>query len=167
VCLSARTTRSEVAAVDALGVRYRVAAVFSREVEIAGIESSVAPETVTPGALSDLLSRVLREIESGAPASSARRTFERGLCRLLTADDVQVRHSPIVPSRGSESFYFRVPTKGIPQPILQAVFASDAGPSAAEFKVLRAAANLAAVILEFTPLDGSKLAVSTDNEAAR
>ena len=153
VCLSARTTRSEVAAVDALGVRYRVAAVFSRELAIPGIEPRVAPEAVTPGALSELLARVLREIESGAPAASARRTFERGLCRLLTADDVQVRHSAIVPSRGSESFYFTVPGSGTRQAILQAVFPSDAGPSAAEYKLLRAAASLAAVVLEFAPLE--------------
>lgn len=155
IALTARTTRSEVAAVDGLGVRYRVAAFFCREVELPGLESKVAPEAKMPGALSDLLARVLREIDSGETPSNARWAFERGLCRLLTADDVQIRQSPVVPAKDSESFYFTVPGRSARQPILQAIYARNRAPSTAEFKLLRTAANLAAVVLEFAPIEES------------
>lgn len=151
--LPARTTRSEVAAVDGTGVRYRVAAVFSRELDMPGVEPKIGQDAVLPGTLADLLARVLRDLESGGNADSARRTFERGLRRLVTADDVQIRQTPVIPRNGSESIYFTVPVRSDRPPILQTIFEADRLPSALEFKLLRAAANLAAVVLEFAPLD--------------
>lgn len=148
-----RTTRSEVAAVDALGVRYRVAAAFSRELEMPGLESKVAPEAVVPTALADLLARVMREVDGGATATAIRACFEHGLRRLLTAHDVQLRRVPIVPERDSESIYFTVPVASDRQPILQMIFEPKRAPSAQEFKLLKAAASLAAVVVEFAPLE--------------
>jgi CheY-like chemotaxis protein len=153
VCVPVRTTRSEVAAVDGLGVRYRVAATFSRELEMPGLECKVASEAVVPTALADLLTRVMREVDRGAPAAAIRACFEHGLRRLLTARDVQLRKSPVVPDHDSESIYFTVPVASNRQPILQMIFEPKRPPSAQEFRLLKAAANLAAVVVEFAPLE--------------
>jgi hypothetical protein len=153
--IAARITRSEVASVDALGVKYRVAATFSRELEIPGIEGRVAPEAVQPSALADLFAGVLREVDAQSAPSKARTAFEHGLRRLLSALDVQIRQSPVVSPKGSESVYFTIPSRGDRRAILQAIFESNRPPSDSEFKLLKAAATLAAVVLEFAPLDGS------------
>ena len=153
ICLPARTTRTEVAAVDGMGVRYRVAAAFSRELEMPGLEPRVVPETVVPTALADLLVRVMREADAGAPPAAVRTTFEHGLRRLLSARDVQIRLAPLVPARDTESIYFTVPMRTERRPILQMVFEPRRPPLASEFKLLKAAVNLAAVVLEFAPLE--------------
>lgn len=155
ICLPARTTRTEVAAVDGMGVRYRVAAAFSRELEMPGLEPKIAPETVLPTALADLLARVMREADAGAPPAAVRTTFEHGLRRLLSARDVQIRRAPLVPARETESIYFTVPVPTDRQPILQMVFEPRRPPLASEFRLLKAAVNLAAVVLEFAPLEES------------
>ena len=65
------------------------------------------------------------------------------------AADIQIRDIPIVPGDESESTYFAVPT-GIGSPaILQAMFAAGHEPSDLELRLLKAAAGLAAVALEF------------------
>jgi CheY-like chemotaxis protein len=153
VSVPIRTTRTEVAAVDTLGVRYRVAAAFSRELNMPGLESRLAPAAVVPTALADLLARVMREADSGAPPTAIRTSFEHGLRRLLTARDVQVRQSPVVPDPGSDSIYFTIPLSSDRQPILQMIFEPKRPPSAQEFKLLKAATNLAAVVLEYAPLE--------------
>jgi hypothetical protein len=106
-----------------------------------------------PTALADLLARVMREADSGAPPTAIRTSFEHGLRRLLTARDVQVRQSPVVPDPGSDSIYFTIPLSSDRQPILQMIFEPKRPPSAQEFKLLKAATNLAAVVLEYAPLE--------------
>lgn len=147
----ARMTRSEVAAVDAKGVRYRVAAAFARDLHILGLEPQSADASVTPTALADLLARVLSEVDHGSGSGALRTRFEHGLRRLLPVRDIQIRQAPVIPKEGSESVYFTVP-RAAGRPILQAIFEPDYQPSAMEFRLLRAAASLAAVVLEFAPL---------------
>jgi hypothetical protein len=53
---------------------------------------------------------------------------------------------------GDDSVYFKVPA-GSGFAVLQTTFERGRPPSPMEFKVLKAAANLAAVLLEFAPLD--------------
>jgi CheY-like chemotaxis protein len=154
-CVAARITRSEIGSVDALGVRYRMAATFSRELDIPGVEARVAAEAVHPGALAELLARALQEVDAESTPSKARRTFEHGLRRLLSAVDVQIRQSPVISAQGSESVYFTIPSRGTHAAILQATFESDRPPTPGEFKLLKAAATLAAVVLEFAPVDQS------------
>jgi CheY-like chemotaxis protein len=156
VSVPARTTRSEVGTVDARGVRYRVAAVFARTVEALGSEPP-ATATVMPTALGDLLARVLTDVDYHSKSAGPRARFEQGLRRLLAVRDVQIRQAPVIPSGGSESVYFTVPSGSDHQPVLQAIFEPDHQPSAAEFRLLKAAASLAAVVLEFAPLGGDGL----------
>jgi CheY-like chemotaxis protein len=148
----ARAIRSEVASVDAMGVRYRVAAAFSRDIELFGAPRQPASTTVMPTALGELLARVLSEVDYSSKSSAPRARFEQGLRKLVPVRDVQIRQTPVIPSGGSESIYFKVPVASGNQPVLQAIFEPDHQPSANEFRFLKAAASLAAVVLEFAPL---------------
>ena len=83
--------------------------------------------------------------------TALRGSFERELRRILPVRDVQVRERPVIAERGAESIYFTVP-RGSGEPrILQAIFEPDYVPTAMDFQLLKAAASLAAVVLEFAP----------------
>jgi CheY-like chemotaxis protein len=149
--VAARTIRSEVAAVDTMGVRYRVAAAFARDLDILKPAPEAAGPSVMPTALADLLTQVLTGAGHDVTSAAARARFEQGLRRLLPVRDIQIRPAPVMPSGGSESIYFTVPRSSGRRAVLQAIFEPDYQPSAAEFKLLKAAASLAAVVLEFAP----------------
>jgi hypothetical protein len=91
------------------------------------------------------------EVKDASSLASTRASFELGLRRLLPVRDIQLRQSPMVPSEGSESIYFSVPCSSGPRSILQAIFEPGYRPSPAEFRLLKAAASLAAVVLELAP----------------
>jgi hypothetical protein len=148
----ARMIRSEVAQVDARGVKYRIAAAFDRDLDILSAESaaSVAATAPTPATLANLLARVLGEVERDPRSSAPRATFEEGLRRLLPVRDVQLRQAPVIPDHQNDSVYFNVPTSAS-RAILQVIFEPDQQPSAVEFRLLKAAASMAAVVLECTP----------------
>jgi CheY-like chemotaxis protein len=150
VCIPARILRTNVADVDAFGVRYRVAAAFNRELELleaAAAEDKATDALVSPAALAQMLARVLADPERRS-GSAMRVHFEEELRKLLPLRTVQIRHSPLMSSDEDESVYFNVPV-GSGCQVLQATFEPDSLPSVSEFKLLRAAASLAAVLLEF------------------
>jgi hypothetical protein len=64
---------------------------------------------------------------------------------------VQIRATPVIAERGAESVYFTVPHGSGARPILQAIFEPDYVPTAMDFRLLKAAVSLAAVVLEFAP----------------
>jgi hypothetical protein len=74
--------------------------------------------------------------------------FEEELRKMLPLRSVQIRQSPLMSSDEDDSIYFNVPA-GSGSPVLQATFEPDSLPSPSEFKLLKAAASLAAVVLEF------------------
>jgi hypothetical protein len=152
-CVAARITRSEIASVDGLGVRYRMAAAFSRELAIPGVDAGTAQRAVQPTALADLFARVLQEVEAGSAPTKVRTVFEHGLRRLFSAVDLQIRQSPVVSENGTESVYFTIPVRGRRGAILQAIFESNRPPALNEFKMLKAAATLASAVLEFAPFE--------------
>jgi hypothetical protein len=145
----ARMVRTDIAGVDGLGVRYRVAAAFSRELDLLELQPAAAP-ALTPKALADVLARVLGEVDRSTKGAGARERFEYELRRLLPVRDIQIRQNPIVTEPGTESIYFTVPHAGSPQ-ILQAVFDSGHELSSMEFRMLKAAAGLATAVLELAP----------------
>jgi hypothetical protein len=147
----ARLVRSEIAAVDRLGVRYRTAAAFMRPLQIPGLLSDARP-LPSPQALADLLSRVVANVDV-ASASDLRRKFEHELRELLPVRDIQLRRAPVVERVGTESIVFAVPQGTGPSPILQVTFHPDYQPSLAEFRLLKVAAAVAAVLLQLAPLD--------------
>lgn len=151
----ARFVRSEVASVDRLGVRYHAAAHFESPIDVLGPRAESAGRS-TPQSLADLLARVLNE--SGPQPEPASIRFARGLRSLIGVRDVLLRHAPIAPVDDSESIYFHVRGEGSAQTILQIVFDRDRALTAGEFKLLKAAASMAAAVLELErplPMAGS------------
>lgn len=152
VRVPARMVRSEVGSVDRLGVRYRAAAAFARDLDIRGLHTPPSAATLMPKVLADLLARVLAEVDCDSGSATLRARFEQELRRLLPVRDIQIRQTPVITNEGTESIYFTVPRASGSRPILQAIFEPDYQPSAMEFRVLKAAASVAAVVLEFAPL---------------
>lgn len=155
ICLPARAVRTDVGHVDTFGVKYLVAAAFSRELDLRGLEQ--APATAPdPRALSELLTRVLADGERGG---SLRARFEAGLRDIFKVRDIQLRRRPAIHAAGTESIYFTVPHAAAGDPwILQVTFEPAYSPSAAEFRLLKTAAGLAAVILELETADEAGVA---------
>jgi hypothetical protein len=149
LCVPGRVLRSDVSEVDARGVKYRVAAAFARDLNLLGFAPQSASPALTPTALADVFSRVLSEADRSGPA--AVRRFEQELRQLLPVRDIQLRQGPLTPSGDGESIYFTVPAGNGPQPVLQAIFEPDYELSPMEFKVLKAAATLAAAVIDLTP----------------
>jgi len=140
--------RSEIADVDHFGVKYHTAATFQRTLQLLGPHPVTGANASARTALSELLSQVATELDRG-DQSSLRTVLERAVRKVVTAPDIQVRDVPREPNDGSESIYFTIPTRVGPQPILQAMFARGAEPSDLDLRVLKAAAGVAAVALEF------------------
>jgi CheY-like chemotaxis protein len=150
VTVPARMIRVQVADVSGLGVKYRVAAAFAHDVALPGLQP-VSASPLVPRVLADLLRRVLTEANRVSDAAALRATFEQELRQLLPVRDIQIRQKPLIAERGAESIYFTVPHGSGAQPILQAIFEPDYAPTAMDFRLLKAAASLAAVVLEFAP----------------
>jgi CheY-like chemotaxis protein len=144
--LPARFVRSEVSEVDALGVKYRTAATFSQKVELFSALGGSAPKP-TPQALAELLVRVTADLNHRGDWTEARAAFEKGLRQILPACEVKVRDELVKPADGCDSIYFTIPTpRGA---ILQATFDPDHQPSIDEFNLLRAAATVASVVVQY------------------
>ena len=141
----ARFVRSEIARVDRLGVRYHAAARFEKPLDILAPRPDTTT-TSTPHQLAELLAAVLDESNPQRELASIR--FARGLRTLMGARDVLIRQAPIAPVDDSESIYFRVNGDGRSRAILQVMFGRDRGLTAPEFTLLKAAASLAAAVLE-------------------
>lgn len=155
----ARMLRSEVSRIDTLGVRYHIAAAFSRELDLTPLEVA-AGASLSPRVLVDLLSRVLEDDRVTREYFTLRSRFESELRRLLRVRDIQIRETPMVTDRGVESVYFTVPHAAGSPRILQAVFDSGMRPSADEFRLLKAAAGLAGALMEFAPASDSYVAAA-------
>ena len=94
---------------------------------------------------------MLSEADRGSDAAALRAAFEQELRQLLPVRDIQICQKPVIAERGAESIYFTVPHGSGAQPILQAIFDPDYAPTAMDFRLLKAAASQAAVVLEFAP----------------
>ena len=139
--------RTNVAAVDSLGVRYRVAAAFSRVLDMPGLMPSGAlplnPSTTIPHLLQRLSSAMSPASGGGDPVAR----FEAELRQLMPLRDARIRQTPAPADAGGESVYFTVPTGSPDAPVLQVVFEPGQVPTEIEFRVLKAAAGLAAALV--------------------
>ena len=144
--MPARVVRSEVAAVDVKGVRYRAAAVFSKQF---GLISDVSQfgGPPTPCNLSQLVSQVMAELQDGKHAGYVRTQFEQGLERMAPALEIKIQESPVAPDRSRESIYFTIPGMTDARAVLQASFLPDYEITAQEYKLLQAAAAAAGAVL--------------------
>jgi hypothetical protein len=145
--IPARMLRTQIASVDSLGVRYRIAAAFARYLDMPGLVPGGAVGAAT---ISELLQK-LRDTLDGTTGGDPVARFESELKKLLRVRDVQIRSNPTETAPGLESVYFSVPTGTAAPPVLQVTFEADHQPTEMEFKVLKAAAGLAAAVLPFAP----------------
>jgi CheY-like chemotaxis protein len=147
VVVAARTVRSSVAAVDRLGVRYRIAAAFARELDLVELQPASLP-TVVPRELGDVLRRVLTEAERGAAEAALHARFAYELRQIMPARQLHIRPMPVIVDRRTESIAFTVPNGSGTRTVLQVIFDSGHRPSPLEFRLARAAAGLAAIVLQ-------------------
>ena len=153
VNVPARLLRSEVGTVNSLGVKYRVAAAFDRELDLgAEVAQKVSTTAATPKALANVLVQALSDITIDSRSAAPRAKFEQGLRQLMPLREVQLRRAPVAAAEQDDCVYFNVPHESGVNAILQVVFARDHQPSSSEFKLLKAAAGVAGVVLEFSPL---------------
>lgn len=142
----ARALRTDVASVDSLGVRYRVAAAFSRTLEMDGLDSG-APPLLELSALGDVLKRALGEGGLQRGVAEATAAFEAELRRLLRVRDVEIREKPLAPPPDCDSVWFAVPTGAPSSPVLQVTFDPGRATTEQERRFVRGAARVASVLL--------------------
>ena len=70
----------------------------------------------------------------------------------MPVQDIQIRATPLIAEKGAESIYFSVSQRLGSRRILQAIFEPGYAPTEMEFRLLKAAASLAAVVLELSLL---------------
>ncbi len=150
IVVGATFVRSEVAFVNGLGVKYHIAATFERRIDLlpAAAEAPRALPPSAPGTLAHLLARIAAELEDASPFTR-RAAFERGVRALVAARDVRLRDAAAAPLDGETMVCFSVPAAGGVGTVLQATFEAGAEPTREVLRLLRAAASLAGVILEF------------------
>jgi hypothetical protein len=158
VFVPARMVRSEVSRVDALGVKYQMAAAFGRNVRLVDFDSEIGLSS--PRVLTDLMARVLSDSEGLPTTADVARRFESELRRLLPRRDVQIRTTPAIAPRGAESIYFTLDQRADSPRIMQVSFEPGSAPSALEFRLLKTAASLASAAFEIAGL-------SEDTESRR
>jgi hypothetical protein len=141
-----RFIRSDVARIDGLGVRYRAAAAFAQEVDLAGPRRADSAPATPPQELAALLGAVL--VNAAGRQEPAHARFAQGLRQLIGAREVQVRPGSAGSGGGRESLYFDVPGDDRSRTTLQVTFDRNHDVTDAEFKLLTAAAWLTAAVLE-------------------
>jgi hypothetical protein len=157
VSVLARLIRSEIVQPVGPEVRFRTAAMFVRELDL--FPASANPLMVTaaaasafaPRVLADLLGRVLANANWVSNGAALRAQFETELRALVHAREVRIRAVPVRTTGGCQSLYFDIPTTTVPKQGLHVVFERGYRPTGAEFRLLKAAASLAAVVLDLAP----------------
>jgi CheY-like chemotaxis protein len=157
LAVGARLIRTETIDADGPDVKYRAAAMFLREIDLFESNSNptlvaaAAAATYTPKVLADLLGRVLANATWVANGAPLRSSFESEVCTLVKAREVRIRAVPVRAGGGCQSLYFNIPSAGAAEYGLHVVFERGYRPTAAEFRLLKAAASLASVVLDLAP----------------
>lgn len=147
IAIPACFVRTEVADVTGLGVKYHIAATFDKPLEFPR-PHDVVREIVPPRTMSALLMELAAELASHA-SFSRRHALERAVREVVAADDVRILTEPFLVPAGADAVSFAVPRRSGSPAVLQARFVQGTVPSELQRKLLRAAAGLAAVVMEF------------------
>jgi CheY-like chemotaxis protein len=156
IAVGARLIRTEAVEADGADVKYRAAAMFLREIDLFAQNANpmvAAAASHTPRTLADLLTRVLADAKWLSNGRRLWSLFESEVCALVTAKEVRIRALPVAAAGGCQSLYFRIPTAAESEHGLHVVFERGYRPTAAEFRLLKAAASLASVVLDLAPAD--------------
>ena len=157
VAVGARLTRSEAVRTGGPDVIYRMAAKFMREINLFATNANpimiaaAAAASHTPNVLADVLGRVLAKANWVSNGAALESLLEAEIETLVRAREVRIRALPIRETSGYQSVYFSIPSVAAPEHGLHAVFDRGHQPTGAEFRLLRAAASLAAVVLDLAP----------------
>ena len=159
VPVSARLIRAEMVesdGSDGFEVKYRAAAKFLREIDLFSktgnsMVAAAAADTLTPKALGDLLGRVLANASWVSNGTTLRSRFETELRGLVGAKEVSICTVPVRAAGGCQSLYFKIPGTSDSEYGLHVVFERGHRPCAAEFRLLKAAASLAAIVVDLDP----------------
>jgi hypothetical protein len=157
LAVGARLIRTETVDADGPDVKYRAAAMFLREIDLFAananptLVAAAAAATYTPKVLADLLGRVLANASWVANGAPLRSSFESEVCALVKAREVRIRTVPVRAAGGCQSLYFNIPSDGGAEYGLHIVFERGYRPTATEFRLLKAAASLASVVLDLAP----------------
>jgi CheY-like chemotaxis protein len=157
LAVGARLIRTETVDADGPEVKYRAAAMFLREIDLFATNANpllvgaAAAQSYTPKVLADLLGRVLANATWVSNGAALWSSFEAEVCALVRAKEVRIRAVPVRAAGGCQSLYFRIPSAGSSEHGLHVVFERGYRPTAAEFRLLKAAASLASVVLDLAP----------------
>lgn len=154
LAVAARLIRSDAVRTGGPDVTYRVAAMFMREIDLFAtkanpiIIAAAAAASPTPNVLADVLGRVLAKANWVSNGAALRSLLEAEIEALVRAREVRIRALPIQEASGCQSVYFTIPSLAAPEHGLHVVFERDHRPTGAELRLLKAAASLAAVVLD-------------------
>ena len=155
IAVGARLIRTETVDADGPDVKYRTAAMFLREIDLFAPNANpilvAAAASYTPRTLAELLGRVLADASWLSNGRRLWSTFEREVCALVGAKEVRICALPVAAAGGCQSLYFRIPTAAGSEHGLHVVFERGYRPTAAEFRLLKAAASLASVVFDLAP----------------
>ena len=155
IAVGARLIRTERVDADGPDVRYRAAAMFLREIDLFAPKANpilvAAAGSYTPRTLADLLGRVLADAPWLSNGRGLWSMFESEVCALVGAREVRIRALPMAAAGGCQSLYFRIPSAAASEYGLHVLFEAGYRPTPGEFRLLKAAASLAAVVLDLAP----------------
>ena len=157
VAVGARLIRTETVDADGPEVKYRVAAMFLREIDLFATNANpilVAAAAARPTrqeVLADLLGRVLADATWVSNGAALWSSFESEVCALVRARRSSHPRGAGAGRRRCQSLYFRIPSDRRAEHGLHIVFERGYRPTAAEFRLLKAAASLASVVLDLAP----------------
>jgi len=135
--------RSEVALVNGLGVKYHIAVMFERPLELDAAPS----DAQAPATLSHLLTHAGAALER-APLSSRREVIERAVSETVGAVDVGIHTGRPAPVEGGDTIDVTVSTCADRPVTLRIRFQPGRTPTDAELRLVKAAAHLAAGLIE-------------------
>lgn len=141
-----RFVRSDTKRIDGMGVRYRLAAAFATEIDLAGPRREAGQTPPTLDALAALFRSVLTSLHEGPEPAHER--FARGLCELMGARDARIVSGTMGSGNGRATLYFGVPSDDPLGTVLQVTFDRSHDVTDGEFRVLQSAAWMTAAILE-------------------
>jgi hypothetical protein len=147
--VGASIVRSEVAEVTTRGVKYHVAVTFDPTLQIpeAPSESRAIPFRAKK-TLGNLLAQISADLDRGSRLTR-REVLERNIRQVVPAREIVIRDQPIAAGGDGLSMSFSAPTATGKTATVQALFDRGSEPTELDLKLLRAAAGLAAVVLEF------------------
>ena len=148
--MPAHAVRSEPAWLEA-GVVYRVALEFAQELATFGRYPLSIAAALRPRTLTDLVTRVMSDVEGGIEPAKVRARFTEELRRLLPAGDIHVGRATASTDE-SDRLYFKIPSATDPAMVLAVTFDRGYQPSLLEFRFLQAAAAAAGMVEAFSPL---------------